>query len=269
LRRAIRSGIPAVPSTRDPNHLEAEGGITAGVAAPAGRDAHSKRKSNAGPSISPNTHNNALDFESGRIAAEGRSRSATRWWIAVLVGCMVATPFAWLLSYAAALPFYLGLFFFALFGLLIGASMVRVAAAGRPYSRAHVFAGTTVVVLFGWGLSIVNEAHDVPHDLAAQAADRTRDIGTMTRTEFQTKVADGIRKWMRESYPPGGTIGYVRWVLTSGKIEKNSIPELSRSLRRSQSGWVWAIGVVLSIGLFAFGIGSQTFPLRSGPPARK
>jgi hypothetical protein len=173
------------------------------------------------------------------------------------------------LSYAAALPFFLGVFFFALFGLMIGAAMVRIAAVRPPYPRSHVLAGTTMVVLFGWGLSIIKEGRDFPRDFAAQAADHTRDIGNMTRADYQALIADGIRKWLMETHPPGGIIGYVRWVVSNGRLEKQAVPGLSRTMRRSPRGWTWAVGAALSIGLLAFGVGSQTFPLRAGANARK
>jgi len=178
------------------------------------------------------------------------------------VGCVVTPPISWLLSFAAALPFFLGVFFFALFGLVIGAVTFRVAMSCRPYARAAILSGTTAVVLLGWGLSIVKEASDFPADMSMAAADRTRDIGERSREEYQALIAGGIREWLRRTYPPGGTLGYVRWSLMSGRIEKGSVPELSRTLTRSPSGWVWALRVVLSIGLFAFGVGSQTLPLR-------
>ena len=39
-----------------------------------------------------------------------------RWWLGVVVAAIFAIPLAWLLSYAASLPFFLGLFFLMLFG---------------------------------------------------------------------------------------------------------------------------------------------------------
>src|SRR3990172_853649 len=78
------------------------------------------------------------------------SRSHARWWCATAAGTVVSLPLAWLLSYAAMLPFYLGLFFFMLFGLVIGAVAFRVAAPGRPYHRFAVLAGTTLIVGVCW-----------------------------------------------------------------------------------------------------------------------
>lgn len=197
----------------------------------------------------------SIDNNSGSLRAR-------RWWLAVLVGAIITLPFAWLLSHAAMLPFFLGLFFFALFGLVIGALMHRIAAPARPFGRLTVLAGTTVVVLLGWGVSIVQEARDVPRKMAATAGQRVRSIGDRTLAEFEAAVAEGVRAHIRERYPPGGTLGYVRWVLAEGVLPKGSLDVVDVPLRATQMhGW-WAVRVVLAIALFAFGVGSQTLPLR-------
>lgn len=235
---------------------------------PAPTEADERRESQAAHSRTDITTGAKGPATASTAPPGGSSGRAGRWWLGVIAGCVVAAPLSWLLSYAGALPFFLGVFFFALFGLLIGATVFRVAAAGRPYARWHVLVGTTIVVSFGWGMSLVKEARDFPQDLAIKAVDRTRDIGTLTREQFKVHIADGVRTWLRANYPPGGTIGYVRWTLANGRIEKNAIPDLSRSLQNSQRGWVWAVRVVLSIALFSFGIGSQTFLLRT-PASRR
>jgi len=189
-------------------------------------------------------------------------RSSVRWWLAVLLGSVICLPFAWLLSYGAALPFFLGLFFFVLFGLMIGAAMHRVAAPGRPYGRMPLVVGTSLVVGLGWGISIVKEAVDFPADIADDAITQTLNLGDRTPAEYRAAVSAGVRTFLKEHYAPGGPLGYVRWILTDGTLDKTEVPQLSRALRRSPNGWLWVIRVVLSIALFGFGIGSQTLPLK-------
>ena len=75
-------------------------------------------------------------------------------------------------------------------------------------------------------------------------------------------MAAGVRRFLSERYPPGGTVGYLRWVVTSGELKKGEIEGVNRTLRRTQRGFRWGIRVVLSIVLFVFGVGSQTWPLR-------
>lgn len=189
------------------------------------------------------------------------SRSHARWWCATTTGTIVSFPIALLLSFAATFPFYLGLFFFMLFGLVIGAVTFRVAAPGRPYGRIPVFIGTTLIVGVCWTLSIVKESRDFPADIATQAVKRIRDIGRRSTDEYRTAVAEEVRTFLRERHPPGGVVGYVRWMLLDGEIKKGAIPSFDQTLHRSPARIGWAVRVVLSIGLLGFAVGSQTLSL--------
>lgn len=201
--------------------------------------------------------------ESGRVVAVAAARrSSARWWMGCVVTAVGSLPIVWLLSYAGTLPFFLGLFFFALFGLIVGAVIHRVTAPNRPYGNTPLLIGTTLVVLFGWSLSVVKEARDFPGDLATDTSRKTRDIGDRTIDEFHDLVANQIRAFLKEKYPPGGTIGYVRWALTSGEIKKGELADVKRKLGQPQRRYAWAIRVILSLALYAFGVGSQTLQLR-------
>ncbi len=203
-----------------------------------------------------------LAISEAEAATAARPRSTVRWWLAVGAGVIVSLPIAWLLSHAALLPFFLGVFFFALFGLVIGAVMHRVASPARPYPSTTLVVGTTIVVAFGLVASLASESRDFPGKMAVEAGDKTRDIGNRTINEYRTAVAGDIRRYLREQYPPGGTLGYVRWALASGTLKKGQIAHVNRTLRRPQyKGW-WAVRVILSTGLLAFGVGSQTLPLK-------
>ncbi|MFQ5590735.1 MAG: hypothetical protein ACE5HE_06215 [Phycisphaerae bacterium] len=190
------------------------------------------------------------------------ARASARWCGACAAGGLASLPLAWLLSYAAALPFFIGLFFFVLFGLIIGAVIHRVAAPGRPYGRSTLVMGTALVVLFGWSLSMLKEARDFPSDRADYVGRRTGDLGGRTIEEFHEAVAAQVRQYLREKYAPGGVIGYIRWALTSGEIAKGELKDVRMRLGKPQQRYTWSIRVVLSLGLFTFGIGSQTWPLR-------
>lgn len=186
---------------------------------------------------------------------------AGRFWAGIGIALPVSLPVAWLLSYAGPLPFFLGVFFFALFGLVLGAVVYRIASPARPYGKWTVFLGTTLLVATCWGLSIVKESRDFPRDMAEEAVKRAREIGDRTAAEYRDDVARSIRGYLRERHPPGGTLGYVHWTLTEAEIKKGSLPIVAHTLRASQGRWTWAIRVVLSIALLAFGVASQTFSL--------
>jgi len=185
-----------------------------------------------------------------------------RWMIAVIVGTIVSWPLAWLLSHAALLPFFLGLFFFALFGLVIGAVMHRIAAPARPLSSGIVLAGTTWIVLFVWGYSIWHEVADMPYKLAEVASQRTRDIGDRPTAEFIREVETNIRRHWHQKYGSSGIRAYVPWILGGGKISSGDIAGVRTELRANTSGPWWLVRVGLSVGLLAFGVASQTLALR-------
>ena len=185
-----------------------------------------------------------------------------RWWAAVFVGMVVSAPVGWVLSLAGTLPFFLGPFFFALLGLIIGATVYRVACVARPYSRRTLWLGTVLLVLFCWGVSLVKESRDFPKDAAAEAARKTRFLGTDSVQEYRSSVAEGVRRYLSENYPPGGTLGYVQWVVSSGQIDKGEIERVHRTLRSAQQRAGWVVRVFLSISFLTFGVASQTLALR-------
>lgn len=188
-----------------------------------------------------------------------------RWWGGVAVGIAIGLPLSWLLSYAATLPFFIGLFFFALFGLVIGASVYRVAAKNRPCGRASVLIGTTLMVLVCWGLALQLEARRFPGDIADYAAENSPDLGGRDLPTYLQDVSRKTTDYLRQTYPPGGLIGYARWSMLNGRITRNDIPELVQPFRSNQARIWWAVRVVVSIALLAFGIGSQTLPLTQAP----
>lgn len=208
----------------------------------------------------PTTSGQHPDAESS-VAPSDRMPSK-RWWLGVLVGAIVALPIGWLLSYAATLPFLIGPFFFALFGLMIGAVIHRVASPGGPYGSPALLIGTTMLVILVFGETVILESRDFPAEMADQAASRTRTLGNRSIEEFRAETTEGVRRYLENNFPPGGTIGYVRWILTQGRIEAGEIEGVARPLVPLQSGFLWSVRVVLSIALLAFGIGSQTLGLR-------
>jgi len=189
--------------------------------------------------------------------------STARWWWSVLFGVVFSLPFAWLLSYAAALPFFIGMFFFALFGLVIGAAIFRIANVSAPYSSRSLVIGTTFIVLVAWSITIIKESRDFPVEIAINIGNQTRDIGTQSLGEFHIVVADQVRQFLRDQYSPGGTIGYIHWVLTDGHLQVGDFETLRRTISAPQSKFWWAVRAALSVGLLAFGIGSQTLLLKT------
>lgn len=175
---------------------------------------------------------------------------------------MVSLPFAWLLSYGAALMALLGLFFFALFGLVIGAVAYRFGVTVRPIPITHIRAGTAIIVFTCWSLSFAKEVRDFPMDKANAAIVVVRPLPDgMTADEFKVDVARFVKRTLAEEYGGGG-LGYAWWVLSSSRMEypvetmKHPIV-----LRPVQYRWWWGIRVVLSIVFLWYGVYSQVSPL--------
>jgi hypothetical protein len=200
-----------------------------------------------------------------RWAPSGRQIQADASGLAAAIGAVVSIPFCWLLSFAALLPFFIGLFFFALFGLVIGAVVFRLAHRDGPYPSRAVVIGTTLLVAFVWFASVLKESWDLPGDMAVKAAGLTRDLRGRSVDEFRQTVAGEVRGFIQERYPPGGVIGYLRWALATGRIEKGELPSVEARLVLNQARYLFAMRVSLSIGLLAFGIASQTWPMRRRP----
>jgi len=206
------------------------------------------------------------DDAMGKTAASRVDRAPTprgsmRWWWGVGAGLAASVPLGWLLSYGAALMALLGLFFFALFGLVIGAVIYRVSASCRPLPKSHIAAGTAVVVAFCWGLSYWKEVHDFPMDKAREAAGRVSPLPAgMTREMLLEDVAGFVRSELGKH--GWGGWGYAKWVMSSSEM-KYEVATMAKPvvLRPVQYKWWWFARIVLSMVMLWFGVYSQVGPL--------
>ena len=198
------------------------------------------------------------------VAVASNAPGRSRWWWAVAAGALAAVPLGWLLSYAATLMMLLGLFFFVLFGLVIGAVMYRYGSPARPIPSRRIKLGVALVVLIGWGISYGVEVRDFPIDKANDAIRVVSPLPEgMTREEFKADVERFVRDTLAERYGGSGPIGYARWVLAEKQIEYPVETMLKPIvLTATQGRWLWSTRVTLSIVLLAFGIYSQVSPLR-------
>lgn len=198
----------------------------------------------------------------------GATAGTRRWWAVVVVTSVFSLPFGWLLSFAALLPFYLGLFFFALFGLVIGAVACRMATPAAPFPRLAVTVGTTMIIASCWLTSIVTECLDFPRSMTEKAVAGASTIGDAGLDSFRQSVEEASREIIRNE-PGGPILGYVRWVVTNGHVKANTFPGVRRSLRPIHRRQGWVIRVLISITLLSFGIATQTWPLRDGGDGRQ
>lgn len=181
-----------------------------------------------------------------------------------VAGCGLAVPFGILLAYLAALPFFLGLFFFLLLGLMLGAVMFRFGINAPPPSLPAAWAmGTGVAALL------------ILTSLWAEYRALPRSVDRVVRQSFfrsftpqdREALRQGVRMHVAdflEQYPPGGFVGYLRWAATDGtltcpRIFKDSTEVYQLPYRRT----MWDIRVGLSFALVWWTIMTQMFALRS------
>jgi hypothetical protein len=182
-----------------------------------------------------------------------------------LAGLVVGVPSGWLLAYLAALPFFLGLFFFVLMGLIVGAVVFRVGSKAPVPSAQAVWAmGLTVSAALVFS-SLWAEYRAMPRSVEKKVRESYYESFTAEkRAELGAGVRDYVSNELRTSYPPGGFLGYLRWAATNGtftcpRILKPATVKYQLLHRRM----VWVARVSLSCLLAGWAIMSQVLALRA------
>jgi len=179
-------------------------------------------------------------------------------------GLVFATPLAILLSFVGLLVFYLGLFFFMMFGLLIGALMYRKWAPLRPLGRQQLILSVAIVTLYTWGGALYLEGRRIPINVSKAAIGQTKTLPKdMDNHEAMAIFQDETRRFLGEHYPPGDVVGYLRWMMSAEPMAISlgqGYKTIEYEQRQSRVGFPIRVG--LSLVLFAFALGSQVMPLR-------
>ncbi|HOB73067.1 MAG TPA: hypothetical protein PKG54_00950 [Phycisphaerae bacterium] len=196
------------------------------------------------------------------------SRKPWRLWLALIVGVALALPTSWVLAMLAMLPRLLGLFFFLVAGLLIGAVMYRIGLPAAPVPRARLYVAGLAVALVLWLAGLMVEYQALPR-LAFGAVRGTMkfSIGPERKEHIQNTLRSHIEARLDKDYPPGGLIGYVRWVATNGRMRVPRVIDNTTILFElsQRRGW-WIVRAGLSLVFLAGTILSQVSAL--GPPRR-
>lgn len=191
-----------------------------------------------------------------------------RAWIgwSFVAGCCAAIPAGVMLAYVAAIPFYLGLFFFLLLGLLIGATMFRCGRRAMPVHRPTLLLIGSVVVLLTWGTTLVTEYATFPELVARRTeAALVRRLTPAQRAEIAAKSREQVLSALLGRPYKGGVADwlagfprYLKWVARDGDMECPTILDTATfTLTAGQSKVSWAFRIVLSMALLAFSILSQ------------
>ncbi|MEP0841501.1 MAG: hypothetical protein HRF43_02170 [Phycisphaerae bacterium] len=168
----------------------------------------------------------------------------------------------------AVLPAFLGLYFFLLFGLLIGALMYRAAlpAAPVPRRRLYLIGGLTGGVL--WTACLAGEYRYLPEGaFNVVRSNITMVLDPPRREEVRRRVAEHVRDQINEQYPPGGIVGYARWAIGKGTLSiPRVIDQTTLTYRLPGPGWRWPVRVLLSLVLTVGAILSQFLGLAAPRP---
>jgi hypothetical protein len=200
-------------------------------------------------------------------------RDGGRWLRAVGAGLLVGVPVSVLLSFAGLLPFYLGPFFFLLFGLAVGAGVFRVARPMRPVSRVSAFAAAAAVIIPIFAASLLLEYAQLGPHAGKMVAKKVRELPPdMRPSQFRRTVGQRLREYIAAEYPGSGLLAYTCWAATSGRCELDLPPgahPASAVYTMSQSPMGWTLRVLISLILLAGGVLSQVLPLGKPEPGRE
>jgi hypothetical protein len=195
--------------------------------------------------------------------------------IPTILGLIVASVLAYtLLSYALSLIAMLGLFFFMLFGLIIGATMYRSADKSRIVPRSQAVVATIIVSLVCWSIAVTKEAVDYPQDFVDAAIDNNKVRKPRGKVdEIRIELHTFITEYLKTEYPPGGVLGYFKMVATGGSVELTTSSQINPvTIKPRVSAWVWWTRVLASVVLLYVSIWSQvsllTKPAKVRPKRR-
>lgn len=181
------------------------------------------------------------------------------------------------MGYLALLLFFLGLFFFLLFSLIVGALMFRFGREAMPAPRRALWAiGTFVAVL----IVTTGLASEYYGFIGLRAFGREVDGDAFLKvresflvsftpeemTALRAGTRDHILSFLEREYPPGGFVGYLRWALVDGQMDcPRSFDERTAPVSLRHRRTKWLIRVTLSLVLVTFGIMSQVLGLAQVP----
>jgi hypothetical protein len=194
--------------------------------------------------------------------------SPTRTWIgwSFVAGCCTGIPAGIILTYLAVIPFYIGLFFFLLLGLLVGATMFRFGRNAVPVRPVTLRLIGTVIVLLTWTTTLVTEYVLFPGQAAAKVEvswrprptpEKKLQISRQVRQSVMSQLLGrdyngGVAAWL-EGFPK-----YLRWVARDGAMRCPRVLDATTlQLPPVQCKGAWLFRVTLSLGLLTFSILSQ------------
>lgn len=172
------------------------------------------------------------------------------------IATIIGIPFIILLMYCAWLPLMMGMYFFILGGMLIGAIWFRLAQRVRPVPAVAVQVRLFTMLVLLTGLYLVSEYYMKVGHLSRDMANLTIEKITLNtlaeRQAREQEAADHVRASLRKYGP--GPLGYWAWAATSGELPPMAQYTGQESIALTQTKAYWVLRVVFSVVLFWYGL---------------
>lgn len=198
-----------------------------------------------------------------------RPQALRAWFLGQLTALVLLSGLGWILARLVWLPFYFGLFFFLIAGLLVGAVAFRVARPSRPLGRTRILVGVVAVSVIAWSATLILEFRHVAATIGDPPAFASaRNAAAESNGPVKAIKAEATERFLAvlsAEYPPGGPIGYVRWAVCSGEM-KLTVSGCQDQVSISQRGYAWPCRALATIVLMAAGLWSNLESLRSADP---
>jgi hypothetical protein len=208
------------------------------------------------------THNTpATPADEGQVDPQQAQVTAPANWRAVLnrsavIATLIGVPFIILLMYCAWLPLLMGMYFFILGGMLVGAIWFRLAARVRPVPvgavRLRMFAMLAVLVaIYMLSEYVVKRGH-LSRDMAKLTV-QMRPVKSLAELHArEQEAADHVRRSLRRYGP--GPVGYWIWAATDGRLPPMEPYTGKESIELRQRQAFYVLRVIASVVLLWYGL---------------
>jgi hypothetical protein len=207
------------------------------------------------------------------MTEENASKSGsllTGWIVAAVVGMGLGIILTWL----AVLPFLLGLYFFLLAGLLLGAIIARFGKSDSPQPKGRIWAASVTIACLVWMVTLVVEYVTFPRDAFEEVlTSLPAYVPQEDRPELREAVYHAVLSELLDRPSDGGIAdwilgfpAYLSWVATDGTMRcPRILAEGTRSLVVRQGQTLWIMRVIISLLLLVFAVSALPLGLTRPP----
>ena len=192
-----------------------------------------------------------------------------RLYAGVVIAQVLLIALSPLLARLIWLPFYFGLFFFLVGGLLVGAATFRIARPARPIGGRPLVTGAVAVGVITFVVTTIFEYRHFAHTVAdppkfAKARNAVVQSGASLR-ELEARAADAFAANLSQQYAPIAPVAYALWTIRQGTMTLK-VDDQTETSSTDHAGWKWLLRSLGEILLVAAGLWSSLESLRSPTP---